>query len=221
LTKIGPNSPLSGDFTFDPADPVAGEAVTFNAELTDDDGTVAELVWQFGAGQGDPVVTTASVIEHTYPAEGTYSVTLQAFDDSGGELVVTHDVTISEAPEDLCPDDPAKLVPGICGCGVADSDSDRDGIADCIDNCPAITNADQRNTDGDAMGDACDDDDDNDGMPDAWERGFIGLDPLVNDADGDLDRDGLTNHEEYLAGSDPAPRVVVGVLPGILLLLTE
>ncbi|MBI4516365.1 MAG: CotH kinase family protein [Deltaproteobacteria bacterium] len=35
-------------------------------------------------------------------------------------------------------------------------DQDRDGIADCADNCPAQPNLDQRNSDGDEFGDACD-----------------------------------------------------------------
>ena len=38
--------------------------------------------------------------------------------------------------DDLCPDDPLKTEPGICGCGVADTDADSDGTADCIDACP-------------------------------------------------------------------------------------
>jgi len=37
---------------------------------------------------------------------------------------------------DLCPDDPLKTEPGICGCGEADVDSDHDGTMDCDDNCP-------------------------------------------------------------------------------------
>jgi hypothetical protein len=37
---------------------------------------------------------------------------------------------------DACPYDPDKLEPGICGCGIADTDSDGDGAADCIDGCP-------------------------------------------------------------------------------------
>lgn len=35
-------------------------------------------------------------------------------------------------------------------------DSDGDGVADTADNCPAVPNSSQRNTDGDASGDACD-----------------------------------------------------------------
>jgi len=37
---------------------------------------------------------------------------------------------------DLCPDDPEKTSPGVCGCGVADADSDNDGLMDFEDLCP-------------------------------------------------------------------------------------
>ena len=46
-------------------------------------------------------------------------------------------------------------------------DADVDGPADGVDNCPTVANTDQANYDGDAQGDACDSDDDNDGVPDA------------------------------------------------------
>ncbi|MDY0062135.1 MAG: right-handed parallel beta-helix repeat-containing protein [Myxococcota bacterium] len=37
---------------------------------------------------------------------------------------------------DGCPGDPAKTDPGVCGCGVPDTDRDGDGAADCVDGCP-------------------------------------------------------------------------------------
>jgi hypothetical protein len=37
---------------------------------------------------------------------------------------------------DACPDDPNKVDPGLCGCGVADSDRDGDDVPDCLDDCP-------------------------------------------------------------------------------------
>jgi hypothetical protein len=38
---------------------------------------------------------------------------------------------------DMCPTDPLKTSPGICGCGTPDTDSDMDRTADCIDGCSA------------------------------------------------------------------------------------
>ncbi|KHT46821.1 hypothetical protein RJ41_14690, partial [Alteromonas marina] len=73
-------------------------------------------------------------------------------------------------------------------------DKDADTILDELDNCPTIANQDQLDTDSDGLGDACDSDDDNDGMPDVYEA-RVGLNPLVADADGDADGDGLTNLE--------------------------
>jgi hypothetical protein len=46
------------------------------------------------------------------------------------------------------------------------ADADTDGIEDAVDNCPNVANADQANYDGDSAGDACDTDDDNDGVLD-------------------------------------------------------
>lgn len=103
-------------------------------------------------------------------------------------------------------------------------DSDGDGVPDPIDNCPTIANADQTNSDGDTAGDACDTDDDNDGMPDAFETAN-GLDPLnPADASGDLDRDGFTNLQEFKAGTDPndpASNAATAILPTLQMLLEE
>lgn len=57
-------------------------------------------------------------------------------------------------------------------------------------------------TDSDGVVDALDDDDDGDGMPDAFETTY-GLNPLVDDAQGDLDNDGYSNLREYKARTDP------------------
>jgi hypothetical protein len=63
---------------------------------------------------------------------------------------------------DPCPRNPDPLAPaGGPGCFV---DTDGDGVDDSHDNCPTVANPDQKDTDGDGIGDACDKDIDNDGI---------------------------------------------------------
>jgi len=79
------------------------------------------------------------------------------------------------------------------------TDVDGDAVSDGIDNCPSWPNALQQDFDFDAEGDACDDDDDNDGLTDLVEA-TLGTDPF----DVDTDDDGLTDGDEVLIwGSDP------------------
>ena len=79
--------------------------------------------------------------------------------------------------DDLCPNDPQKIGPGICGCGLPDTDSDGDGTLDC-----QYTN------------------DDNDGLPDGEERGLDGNEPNYDgNHDGIADRlqDNVTSLHSY------------------------
>jgi hypothetical protein len=57
-------------------------------------------------------------------------------------------------------------------------------------------------TDRDGTGNNTDLDDDNDGMSDLWELAH-GLDPLIDDAEDDLDGDGWTNLTEFQMDTDP------------------
>ncbi|MGB5474023.1 MAG: thrombospondin type 3 repeat-containing protein [Gammaproteobacteria bacterium] len=83
--------------------------------------------------------------------------------------------------------------------GWTSADSDGDGVANTVDNCPQDPNPDQADTDGDGAGDACDSDIDGDGLDNATEL-LLGTDPGNPDSDGD----GLTDGEEVnLYTTDP------------------
>lgn len=81
------------------------------------------------------------------------------------------------------------------------SDTDGDGVNDNTDAFPSDPD-EWLDTDSDGIGNNADSDDDNDGMPDAWETQY-GLDPLTDDATQDLDGDGILNIDEYNDGTDP------------------
>ena len=98
------------------------------------------------------------------------------------------------------------------------ADADEDELCDLLDNCPEMSNADQLNTDGDALGDACDDDDDNDGATDeaelACESDPLSAESQPADGDGDGVCDVLDNCVEIAnadqANSDPLPAFTCG-----------
>lgn len=47
------------------------------------------------------------------------------------------ETTVDPCPNgDCCPDDDTKEMPGDCGCGMPDTDSDDDGTPDCMEMCP-------------------------------------------------------------------------------------
>ena len=88
----------------------------------------------------------------------------------------------------------------LCGVlGTCTQDTDGDSIPDTSDNCPDRPNTNQLNNDGDAEGNVCDHDDDNDGIND-WDEN----DGCIFDADSacgvvvilDTDDDGIPDSED-------------------------
>jgi len=90
-------------------------------------------------------------------------------------------------------------------------DGDGDGIPDETDNCPAVSNADQMDSDGDGLGDACDEptptDTDNDGVIDTEDNC-----PSVSNQDQmDSDGDGVGDACEEPIPSPEFPSQVIPV----------
>jgi hypothetical protein len=154
--------------------------------------------WDFEGGAANSTLKSPGVVQFT--TEGVYAVTFYVTDDDGDTDSDT--VTITVTPEDACPDDPYKTAPGVCGCGVADTDTDDDTIADCLDpddDNDGVLDADDHfplddteslDTDADGTGDNADEDDDNDGINDSIEAAG----PNSGDANSDGIQDSLQNN---------------------------
>jgi hypothetical protein len=116
--------------------------------------------------------------------------------DGSISMTVTLDPQRQDRDEDGIPD----ALEAAYGTNPDSGDTDSDGISDFLEVCydddcnnynPGVTdtNASSADTDGD-------------GMPDNWELNNT-FNPLFNDGADDADSDGLTNAQEYNAGTDP------------------
>jgi hypothetical protein len=96
--------------------------------------------------------------------------------------------------------------------GAQAADTDGDGIADDVDNCILVPNADQLDTDHDGYGNACDPDFNNDGVVDQSDYdalqskiGVTPVNPLYDlDGNGAVNINDLNRLKSYM-GKAPGP----------------
>jgi hypothetical protein len=114
---------------------------------------------QIQAGGG----TFAMPVELTLVTGGTSEVRT-VFNDQDDQLFVLE----TAAPlTDLVFDENNRILKFSADPGAVLPDGDADGVPDAADDCPQVPDAGQVDTDLDGQGDACDDDDDGDLLPDA------------------------------------------------------
>ena len=176
-------------------------------------------------GAGDMAISAAGLITWTPPRTGVFdnataAVTVRVT-DSGSDTTYAINGSGNEYL-------PTQYVEQVFMVATSPLDSDGDGVADYSDNCPGDANAGQADLDNDTAygpvdisgipatgdvdptatdgngfltgGDACDEDGDDDGMPNDFEDAYSFLDPLdASDASADEDGDGISNLDEYLS----------------------
>ncbi len=161
----GVPAPPSADFS---ASPLVG-TVPLKVNFTDaSTGPISVRHWDF---QNDGVDETSAVSpSFTYQQEGLYAVKLTVAGAGGSDQKIRTGFVCA-------------MTAGGGG------DVDGDGRHDSTDNCVCTPNAGQNDTDGDNVGDACDPDDDGDGVEDLLDCApqDASVNQVPHDADDSLD----------------------------------
>ena len=158
--------------------------------------------------------TSVLIKAGTWEDYSEHTVVITGLDDA----ILDGDIDVTLITGEITSDDPeydaltATDVADIILVNLDDErDTDEDGILDDVDNCPETANTNQLDTDGDGIGDVCDDDKDGDGTPN--DEDAFPLDPeedtdtdedgTGDNADTDDDGDGQSDEDEIACGSDP------------------
>lgn len=84
-----------------PSSAQAGETVTYEANATDADGTIAGYVWSMPDGSE----ASGQTADFHYTTAGAYGLSVTVVDDDGSEAMANHVTAVSAADDDDTPDD--------------------------------------------------------------------------------------------------------------------
>lgn len=208
-----------------------GEEITFTA-LRGVDFTTQSLHWNFGVLASTQTDVDSYTIHFIEGGQFNISLVVTSADGKSVFQTITRTVTVLGKGEDIDGDgidDEWELRYGMDIRSSLDATLDADG--DGFDALSEFRNGtdpltlDIHDNDGDGIADNVDPDDDNDGMPDTYEKTYPSwLNPLEHDANEDPDGDGFTNLEEYEQETDPTnnkdyPKEGGTALPALIMYL--
>lgn len=178
---------LTGSFLGQPSVAKGHVYAISSNSLTSRDEETGDLQWSWIPATQDTLSGTMIVTDSHVLVSGTnavYAVNLK-----------THQTDWSYAASgQLALADGVLYIAGATGTVVAidvgvPPDQDGDGISDLSDNCPTVPNPDQKDTDLDGVGDACNDAQDSDG--DEWSDSLDNCPKVANPDQADADHDRL------------------------------
>jgi len=87
----------TADFTWSPIQPIATEAIIFNASASrPNSGTIANYTWSFG--DGNVTTTSNPLIYHSYTHRANYTVTLTVMNSEGLTTSTAKNIVVLDAP---------------------------------------------------------------------------------------------------------------------------
>jgi len=188
INQSASTNPVTAGTSFNYVLSISNDGPSTASNVKVQDALPSEVAFSHATGDGWSCSTDSGIVTCTRPSLAVgdapdITIGVVAPTQAG---VLSNSVNISSDTSDGALDNNMVVISTI-----TIADLDQDGIADVIDNCSLISNPNQANFDGDSSGDACDTDDDGDGVLD-YSDAF----PLDANESVDTDGDGIGDNSD-------------------------